>query len=102
MLWSGQLVERDPVPCDDHAAAATTRYRVCAVAYSDYASDPRVRREAEALVHAGIDVTVLALQKRGAPPEEWIDGVHVVHLPVVRRHGGDLRQYIESYARFFL
>lgn len=95
-------VERDRVPCGDRAAATSARGRVCAVAYADYASDPRVRREAEALVHAGIDVTVLALQKRGAPPEEWIDGVHVVHLPVLRRHGGDLGHYIGSFARFFL
>src|SRR5689334_8337010 len=75
--------------------------RVCAVAYTDYSSDPRVRREAEALARGGMHVTVLALRRPGEPAEEWIDGVHVVHLPVVRHRGGALRDYLASYASFF-
>src|SRR5205823_7219258 len=76
-------------------------HHVCAVAYTDYAADPRVRREAEALVREGIDVTVLALRRVGEPAEEWIEGVHVVHLPVVRHRGGQSGDYLRSYGRFF-
>lgn len=76
--------------------------RICALAYTDYASDPRVRREAEALARTGAEVTVLALRRPGEPNEEAIEGVRVIHLPVARHRGGGARQYFASYAAFFL
>ena len=78
------------------------RIAVCAVAYTDYASDPRVRREAEALARAGADVTVLALRQAQDPPEETIKGVRVTRLPVSRHRGGTVDQYLRSYMQFFL
>ena len=78
------------------------RAKICAVAYTDYASDPRVRREAEALVRAGAEVTFLALRRPGEPHEETIDGVRVRHLPVARHRGGGARGYLLSYAAFFM
>lgn len=81
---------------------ATRRRCICAVAYTDYASDPRVRRESEALARTGAEVTVLALRRPGDPEEEVIEGVRVLHLPVVRHRGGAAGQYLASYAAFFL
>jgi glycosyltransferase involved in cell wall biosynthesis len=76
--------------------------RICAVAYTDYASDPRVRREAEALAARGDEVTVLALRREDDPAEETISGVHVVHLPVRRYRGAGVKGYLKGYASFFL
>jgi glycosyltransferase involved in cell wall biosynthesis len=75
---------------------------ICALAYTDYASDPRVRREAEALARAGADVTVLALRRSGEPDDETIAGVRVLHLPVARYRGESVRGYLASYTSFFL
>lgn len=74
---------------------------VCSVAYTHYRSDPRVRREAEALVARGDDVTVVALQRDGEPPEQVINGVRVVGLPIARYRGDGARGYLASYGVFF-
>lgn len=39
--------------------------KICMVAYAYYLSDPRVRREAEALADRGNEVDFICLQKNG-------------------------------------
>jgi len=51
------------------------KHRVAMLAYTHYSSDPRVRREAEALVKAGHAVTVFCLDD--GPASTTIDGVAV-------------------------
>jgi len=51
--------------------------RVLGVAYTEYLSDPRVRRESEALAQRGDQVTVLCLQEANRPEREMVEGVHV-------------------------
>src|SRR5207244_10113657 len=75
--------------------------RICSVAYTHYLSDPRVRREMEALADRGDDVTVLALQREGEPAEQVFGGVRIVGLPVARYRGTGTRAYLKSYADFF-
>jgi glycosyltransferase involved in cell wall biosynthesis len=75
--------------------------RVCAVAYTHYRSDPRVRREAEALASQGDEVTVLALHEPDRPADDIVHGVRVIGLPVERYRGDGLRGYMSSYSRFF-
>lgn len=72
------------------------------IAFTHYNSDPRVRREAEALAAAGHRVRVLALRKNGQDPRERIDGVEVIRLPLSRRRGQEIRGYLKRYALFFL
>jgi glycosyltransferase involved in cell wall biosynthesis len=74
--------------------------RIGALAYTHYESDPRVRREAEALAARGDDVTVWALAKEGLPATETINGVHVKRIPMGRYRGGQAIAYIGSYLRF--
>jgi glycosyltransferase involved in cell wall biosynthesis len=74
---------------------------VCSVAYTHYRSDPRVRREAEALRWNGDDVTVLALREPGCASIADVEGVSVVGLPVDRHRGDGVQQYLVSYAHFF-
>ncbi len=74
--------------------------RIAAVAYTHYESDPRVRREAEALAARGDMVTVWALHKEGTPQVEVIKGVKVRRLTIPRYRGGKASAYLRSYTRF--
>jgi glycosyltransferase involved in cell wall biosynthesis len=91
--------------------------RVAMLAYTHYRSDPRVRREAEALSRAGHSVTVFSLADpvRPAVPDGGgsgqgqptlrqstlrIDGVDVVGLPAGRYRGSSAPAYAFGYAAF--
>ena len=71
------------------------------LAHSAYTSDPRIRREAEALVGQGCEVHVIALsEKRNGVREARkgsLNGVHIHRLPVSQRRGGFLR-YVYEYS----
>jgi glycosyltransferase involved in cell wall biosynthesis len=70
------------------------------VTHSYYEEDPRVRREAEALVAAGRQVDVFALRRHADPVDEVIDGVRVRRLGVQRHQGAGLRTYLVEYLDF--
>jgi glycosyltransferase involved in cell wall biosynthesis len=74
--------------------------RVAVVLYSYYASDPRPRREAEALQRAGMEVDVICLrQNREEPRYEKINGVNVHRVPLKRRRAGKFI-YVFQYFSF--
>ncbi len=81
--------------------SAGTPARILIVSHSYYEEDPRVRREAEALVAAGLAVDVLGLRKPGSSASESIDGVRVHRLPVQRHQGAGIGMYLAEYAEFF-
>ncbi len=81
--------------------ARPTRRPVAMITHSYYEEDPRVRREAEALVAAGRPVDVFALRRPGTPPHEIIDGVRVERLDVQRHQGAGIPTYLAEYAAFF-
>jgi glycosyltransferase involved in cell wall biosynthesis len=72
------------------------------IAYTDYRSDGRVIREAEAAAGAGLDVDFIALRRNGDPRVEVIRGVRVIHLNQSRYRGGGLFAYMASYLQFFI
>ena len=74
--------------------------RIAALAYTHYESDPRVRREAEALAARGDDVTVFALGPPPAAAEEVVRGVRVIRLAQPRFGGGASAAYASSYLSF--
>jgi glycosyltransferase involved in cell wall biosynthesis len=76
--------------------------RVCMVTHSVYAPDPRVRREAEALVEAGYAVDVIALRKPGGEACQEINGVQIHGLPVSRHQGSGIAVYLLEYLSFCL
>ena len=78
------------------------RHSVLMVAYTDYQTDPRVIREAEAAASAGFRVDFLALRRNGDPPQQSIRGVHVFHLDQSRYRGTSVIAYLFSYIEFFL
>src|SRR5215510_12302316 len=74
--------------------------RVGMLVVSEYESDGRVRRQAEALVERGDEVTVVALHAEGRPEVEMIDGVRVVHLPTQKYRGDSSLNYLRLYGGF--
>jgi glycosyltransferase involved in cell wall biosynthesis len=72
------------------------------IAYTNYRTDPRVIRAAEAGISAGFDVDLIVLRRPEDPPEEMIRGVRVIHLNQARYRGGGGVRYMMSYLEFFL
>jgi len=76
--------------------------RICMVAYTDYAYDSRVRREAESLVDRGDTVDVIALRKRGEDRVRILQGVRVIQPLMGRYRGGSASMYLVNYCLFFV
>jgi glycosyltransferase involved in cell wall biosynthesis len=71
------------------------------IAYTNYETDPRVIRAAEAAAEAGYEVDVLALRRPGQPAVELRRGVNVLRLPQERYRGRSRFGYVLAYAAFF-
>ena len=71
------------------------------MAYTEYAWDPRVRREAEGLVEDGYVVHAIVVRPRTGTSPPHIGGVHVHEVPLTIRRGSKLR-YAYQYAMFLL
>ncbi len=84
------------------SAVRRRRRPVAMIVHSYYEEDPRVRREAEALVARGRDVDVFALRRPELPRSEVIEGVHLTRLDVQRQQGAGLRVYLAEYLSFFV
>ena len=75
--------------------------RVAVVRQGFYPWDPRVRREVEALLHAGHEVEVLCLRRDDEPRVERSGRLTIRRLPLAHERSGALR-YVLQYAAFFL
>jgi glycosyltransferase involved in cell wall biosynthesis len=72
------------------------------IAYTDYAFDARVRREAETLAANGFQVLCLTL-KDGAEPRRFQQkGVEIRELGIAKYRGKSALAYVRSYLRFLL
>jgi glycosyltransferase involved in cell wall biosynthesis len=91
--------------------AKRTGLRVGMLAYTEYLTDPRVRREAQALADRGDQVDFLCLRQPGTGQAatsrrrdqgRWqdVDGVHVCSLPFKKYQGGNQIAYLLSYILF--
>jgi glycosyltransferase involved in cell wall biosynthesis len=80
----------------------THRPTVLMIAYTNYHTDPRVVREAEAAVEAGYAVDFLALRREQDPPVEDVRGVRLIHLDQQRYRGRNAASYVLSYLTFFV
>jgi glycosyltransferase involved in cell wall biosynthesis len=77
--------------------------RHCMVVHSHYPiGEPRVERQAKALIQRGYQVDVICLRNEREKPFEQVDGVEIFRLPVKRHRGvGPAIQMIE-YLVFFI
>jgi glycosyltransferase involved in cell wall biosynthesis len=71
-------------------------------AYTNYRRDPRVKREAEALVEAGHRVVFMARRQAGEPDRETIAGVEIIKAPGVKDRPTSFAEYLADYALFFV
>ena len=79
-----------------------TSKRVAVVLYSYYPSDPRPRRAAESLIHAGMSVDLFCLRETDNEPQrETINGVNVRRLPIERKRGNKTA-YLLQYSLFLV
>lgn len=76
--------------------------RVASVAFTDYDSDPRVRRMSEALAARGDTVVAIALREPGKPARRKVSGVDVLGVGNPRYQGTSTLRYITQYLNFTL
>lgn len=76
--------------------------RICMVAYSEYKSDARIRREAEALAARGDNVDCICLSSANDSAPKWMSGVRLLPVAVHKYQGSNVRHYMSSYMRFFI
>ncbi len=86
----------------DREPAPGRRRAACIVVHNYFPWDPRVRREAEALLSDGWSVDIICLREPGQSPTEDWHGAMVHRLPVQRHRGGAIPVYLLEYAGFFL
>ncbi|RME83407.1 MAG: glycosyltransferase WbuB [Caldilineae bacterium] len=84
--------------------SSKTPQRHCMVVHNYYPlGEPRVQRQAEALVAAGIEVDVICLRNRDEAPRAVAAGVNVYRVPVARdKNRGPVAQFFEYLAFFIL
>jgi glycosyltransferase involved in cell wall biosynthesis len=76
--------------------------QICMIAYTNYRSDARVRREAETLSATGeYEVTFLALNENGTADAYDIENVKLVELNVKKYSGHNKLNHLKSYLMFF-
>lgn len=74
--------------------------KICMVAYTNYLSDARPRREAETLARRGDSVDFIALDDDLGSPLESINGVRLFRLRQRRYRGSSGLRYVFAYLRF--
>lgn len=75
---------------------------MCIIRHGYYPADPRVRKEAEALVAEEFEVDVICLKNLGEKSRESVRGVNVCRLPLGKRRKGIARYIIEYVLSFIL
>jgi glycosyltransferase involved in cell wall biosynthesis len=75
---------------------------VLMIVHSYYDEDPRLRREAEAVVASGRPVLVLGLRRPGEPADGELNGVRIRRLDVQRHQGASLWTYLAEYGDFLV
>lgn len=77
--------------------------RHCMVVHSHYPiGEPRVEREAKALLQHGYEVDVICLRSPNEKPFEQVDGVNIYRLPVRRHRGRGTAFQMAEYLAFFI
>ena len=79
--------------------------RHCMVVYAHYPlGETRVQRQAEALIDAGFEVSVISLREKATnePAEENVNGVHVHRVPLDRRKRNNVIRLLIDYIVFFI
>lgn len=74
--------------------------RICIIRQWYYPIDPRVRKEAQALVDVGYDIDLICLRKSGEKKRESMSGINIYRLPIAHHRGSKLRYTVEYFSFF--
>jgi len=75
--------------------------KVLMIAYTNYSTDARVQKEAEALVSRGIPVDFICLKEKNNSFKYIVNGVKIYFAPIKRYRGEIKFFYLLSYLCFF-
>jgi len=67
-----------------------------------YKRDPRVKKEAEALVEHGHEVDIICLNEGDEPDSEVVNGVSVIRSPISRSAKRRKSDFVREYLSFFI
>jgi glycosyltransferase involved in cell wall biosynthesis len=77
--------------------------RHCMVVHNYYPiGEPRVERQAQALVACGYEVDVVCLRNQGEAATEAAGGITIYRLPLARRRGSGRARQLLEYLTFFV
>lgn len=76
--------------------------KILMIAYTNYSTDPRVIREAEAANEVGFKVDFLSLRNEGDSDLGKINNINIYRINQFRYRGLNNRKYIFSYFEFFI
>jgi glycosyltransferase involved in cell wall biosynthesis len=76
--------------------------RICMIAYSEYITDARIKREAQTLAANGWDVSLLMLPQSNHPETRVVNNVRLIELNIRKYLGYGLTKYFLSYISFFI
>ncbi|MBM4306340.1 MAG: glycosyltransferase family 4 protein [Deltaproteobacteria bacterium] len=74
--------------------------KICMIAYSNFKTDPRIRRESEALTKDGNVVNFLVLAENGMPKTYEMNDVHIIELNMRKHRGQKSASYLLPYLKF--
>jgi glycosyltransferase involved in cell wall biosynthesis len=74
--------------------------KICMIAYSNFQTDPRIRRESEVLAKEGNEVSFLVLAENNKPKTYRMNGVHIVELNMRKHRGKKSSSYFLPYLKF--
>ncbi len=97
---SSQATTQVPFRVTESRPAATATGCVCMIAYTNYAVDARVQREAETLAAAGYRVLCLTTKNSATAQRFTREGVEVRELGVQKYRGKSRLAYVGSYLLF--
>lgn len=75
--------------------------KILMIAYTNYSTDARVQKEAEALVSRRMPVDFICLKEKDNGPKSTENGVKFYYVPIIRYRGERKFSYIISYLSFF-
>ena len=75
--------------------------KACMIVFSYFPDDPRVRREAEALIDEGWLVDVICLRDQGELAVEPYGQARIYRLPGLKQRGQGIAVYLTQYSLFF-
>ena len=101
---AGREAAARTVRSDEATVSKDRRVRrpIVLVTHSYYEEDPRVRRQAEAVLASGRPVDVISLRRPDDDAIGDVAGVHVRRLDVQRHQGAGLGTYLTEYMAFFV